>query len=78
MREREKILRSVKREDSVIIEGFRIAYNFTRPHESLNYNTPAEEAGIKGFGKGKEAWLKLILESALWQTYNQKQTAQTS
>ena len=47
VRERGKILRSVKREDSVIIEGFRIAYNFTRPHESLGYNTLAEKASEK-------------------------------
>ena len=29
-----------------IIDGFRIYYNFIRPHQSLNGKTPAQEANI--------------------------------
>lgn len=41
-----------------IIDGFRIYYNFIRPHMALNGKTPAEKFGIKI--KGENRWLTLI------------------
>lgn len=73
MREREKVMRGLKTEDTMIIEGFRVHYNFARPHESLNGQTPAEAAGIDYFGKGKYAWLRLLIESAIWRLLNENQ-----
>ena len=70
VREREKVMRGLKTEGTMIIEGFRIHYNFARPHEGLNGKTPAEAAGQDYFGKGKEAWLKLIKEAIMWQILN--------
>ena len=50
IREREKVMRGLKTEETMIIEGIRIHYNFTRPHKGLNGQTPAEAAGIDYFG----------------------------
>jgi len=41
-----------------IIDGFRIYYNFIRPHMALKGKTPAEACGIVINGKNK--WLTLI------------------
>jgi len=40
-----------------------------RSHQALSGNTLAQAAGIDYFGRGKEAWLKLIVERALWSMY---------
>jgi transposase InsO family protein len=61
---REKVLRKVKKVDSVIVEAFGIAYNFTRPHQALDYRTPVEAAGVDYFNKGTEAWMRLVIEQA--------------
>lgn len=63
VREREKILRGLKKEDSVIIDGFKVYYNFARVHQALG-KTPAQQAGI-GFGEGKHAWLQLLLRATI-------------
>jgi hypothetical protein len=44
--------------DSPIIEGFQIYHNFVRPHEALNGDTPADQAGIKIEGENK--WMTII------------------
>ncbi len=63
IREREKVMRSLKnREENHIIDGYRIYYNFIRPHQALNGRTPAEEAGINLNLKGNK-WLELIKKS---------------
>jgi transposase-like protein len=48
VRERDKVMRALKQDNPTnqIIEGFRIYYNFIRPHMALNGLTPAEMAGI--------------------------------
>ena len=58
MRERNKVMRAIKKPDSAIIEGQRIYYNHIRPHQALNGKTPAEAAGIETEGENK--WLTLI------------------
>jgi transposase-like protein len=58
IRDREKVVRGVKREDSPLIKGLQIYHNYVRPHEALNGRTPADVAGIEIIGQNK--WLTLI------------------
>jgi hypothetical protein len=51
-------MRSLKNDDSPVIEGMQIFHNFIRPHMGLNGDTPADRAGIKVAGENK--WLTLI------------------
>lgn len=52
-RDREKVMRSLKREDSPVIGGTQIFHNHFRPHMGLDGKTPAEAAGIKIEGENK-------------------------
>jgi len=58
IRDREKVMRGLKREDTPIITGYQIFHNYVRPHEALEGKTPAEACGIKVDGENK--WLTLI------------------
>jgi putative transposase len=58
LRDREKVMRSLKTSDTPILKGMQIYHNFIRPHEGLNGKTPAEAAGIKIEGANK--WLTVI------------------
>jgi putative transposase len=58
IRDREKVMRGVKKVDSPILKGYQIYHNYLRPHEGLNGETPAERAGIRVEGQNK--WLTLI------------------
>jgi transposase-like protein len=58
LRERVKVQRGWKSHKSAIAEGQRIYYNFIKPHQSLNGQTPAEKAGIKVIEKNK--WKNLL------------------
>jgi len=64
VRERDKVMRALKNDKPTnqIIEGFRIYYNFLRPHMSLNGLTPAEIANINLELEGNK-WLSLIKQS---------------
>jgi len=62
VRERNKVMRAIKKPDSPIIEGQRIYYNHIRPHQALNGKTPAEACGITV--KGENKWLTLIQQGA--------------
>jgi transposase-like protein len=53
LRQREKVMRSLKKPDSGILSGFQIYHNYIRPHKALGYKTPAEVAGIQVRGKDK-------------------------
>ena len=59
-----------KKEDSKIIEGHRLYYNFIKPHESLGGKTPSEEAGITLEGDNK--WLTLMKNAVQYQKSNKK------
>jgi len=58
IRDREKVMRSLKRVDTPILTGYQIFHNYMRPHEGLNGITPAQACGIKIEGQNK--WLTLI------------------
>jgi len=58
IRDREKVVRGVKREDSPLIAGLQIYHNYVRPHMALEGKTPADLCGIKV--EGNDKWLTLI------------------
>lgn len=58
IRDREKVVRGVKKADSPLIEGYQIFHNYVRPHMALEGKTPADKAGIMVQGENK--WLTLI------------------
>ena len=58
LRQREKVMRALKKPDTAILDGMQIYHNYIRPHEALNGKTPSEVAGIKITGRDK--WLTLI------------------
>jgi len=58
IRDREKVVRGLKKNDSPLIDGYQIYHNYIRPHMGLDGQTPAEKCGIKVEGDNK--WLTLI------------------
>ena len=58
IRDREKVMRGLKKKDTPILKGYQIFHNYIRPHEGLDGKTPAEACGIKVEGKNK--WLTII------------------
>jgi putative transposase len=58
IRDREKVMRGLKKSDTPILTGCQIYHNYVRPHESLDGRTPADMCGIKI--EGKDKWLTLI------------------
>jgi transposase-like protein len=58
IRDREKIMRGLKKPETPIIPGYQIYHNYIRPHEALEGKTPAEACGIKV--EGRDKWLTLI------------------
>jgi len=58
IRDREKVMRSLKKSDSPILTGYQLFHNYVRPHMALNGKTPADLAGIKV--EGSDKWLTLI------------------
>lgn len=60
-RDREKVVRGMKKDDSPLINGYMIYHNYVRPHMGLDNKTPAEKCGIEI--KGKDKW-KTLIENA--------------
>jgi transposase-like protein len=58
IRDRERVMRTLEKADSPILEGYQIFHNYIRPHMALEGRTPAEAAGITIEGENK--WLTLI------------------
>jgi transposase-like protein len=58
IRDREKVMRGLKKSDTPIIQGIQIYHNYIRPHEGLNGKTPADACGIEI--KGVNKWKTLI------------------
>jgi putative transposase len=62
IRDREKVVRGVKKDDSPLIEGYQLFHNYIRPHMALDGKTPADVAGIEV--KGDNKWLTIIQHAA--------------
>jgi len=58
IRDREKVMRGLKKPDTPIIPGYQIYHNYVRSHEGLGGKTPADACGIEVEGRNK--WLTLI------------------
>jgi hypothetical protein len=58
VRDREKVMRSLKIKRSPILTGYQIYHNYIREHQGIGNLTPAETCGIKIEGKNK--WVTLI------------------
>jgi len=58
VRDREKVMRGLKKKDTAILTGYQIYHNYVRPHEALDGKTPADLCGIEV--KGKNKWMTLI------------------
>lgn len=58
VRDREKVMRGLKKTDTPILKGYQIYHNFIRTHEGLEGRTPAEACGIMVEGENK--WITLI------------------
>ena len=58
IRDREKVTRNLKKDDSPILTGMQIYHNYVRGHMGLNGKTPADLAGIQV--EGNDKWLTLI------------------
>ena len=61
IREREKVMRGIKVDDTPIIPMNMIYYNFVRSHQGLQGKTPAEAAGVGIDGENK--WEVLLKRS---------------
>ncbi len=63
IRDREKVTRGLKKNNSPLISGYQIYHNYVRPHMSLDNQTPADRAGI--IIKGNDKWRTLIENASL-------------
>lgn len=57
-RDREKVMRGIKKTDSVALKGYQMYHNYFRKHEGLEGKAPADIAGIKIEGQNK--WMTVI------------------
>jgi transposase-like protein len=57
-RDREKVMRGLKKKDSPSITGYQLYHNYLREHEGLKGKTPAEACGIEIEGENK--WITII------------------
>jgi hypothetical protein len=53
IRDREKVMRGVKKTGSIALKGYQMYHNYFRTHAGLVGKTPAELAGIKIEGENK-------------------------
>ena len=58
VRDREKVMRSLKTTDSPIFDGLQLYHNYFKPHMGLKGKTPAEAAGITI--EGQNRWETVI------------------
>ena len=58
IRDREKVIRGLKRKDTPLLKGYEIYHNYFRLHIGLEDKTPSEACGIKI--KGDNKWITLI------------------
>ena len=58
IRDREKVMRGLKKMDTPILKGYEIYHNYMRNHIALDGKTPAQACGIEVNGDNK--WITLI------------------
>lgn len=63
IRDREKVVRGLKKDNSPLIRGYQIYHNYVRPHSALKNKTPAEACGITI--QGNDKWRTLIENASL-------------
>jgi putative transposase len=73
IRDREKIIRGIKKSDTPILSGYQIYHNYVRPHEALEGKTPAEACGLKVEGENK--WITIIQNASRHSTQSIKYIA---
>jgi transposase-like protein len=64
IRDREKVFRGLKKNDTPILEGLKTYYNYTKKHGALKGKTPSESALIEVDGKNK--WKTIIQNARLY------------
>ena len=74
-RDREKVMRGIKKGDSVMFVGYQMYDNYLRPHMGLDDTTPAEKCGIKINGDNK--WVTLI-QNASYQPHVSKRISNST
>jgi|SRR5689334_1843924 len=62
VRDREKVMRGLKKMDTPILTGYQLFHNYIRPHMALKGKTPTEVCGIEI--KGENKW-KTVIENAV-------------
>ena len=68
-RDREKVMRGIKKTDSVMFDGYQIYHNYIRSHMSLDGKIPAEKCEITINGEDK--WKTLIQQASVkWKNKN--------
>lgn len=73
-RDREKVVRGLKKDDSPLINGYQIFHNYIRPHMGLDGKTPSEACGIKIEGVNK--WLTLIQNAKMSREFTGRKMSQ--
>lgn len=58
VRDREKVMRGLKKVSTNVLPGYQLYHNFVRPHEGIGEVTPAEKCGVKIESENK--WVTLI------------------
>ncbi len=58
VRDRERVMRGLKKTNTPILDGYQVFHNYVRPHEALDGQTPADACGIHVHGENK--WLTII------------------
>jgi transposase-like protein len=76
IRDREKVVRGIKKTDTAILTGYQIYHNYVRPHEALKGKTPAEACGIQVDGSNK--WLTIIQNASQHPTVNREMNRPSS
>ena len=76
IRDREKVMRGLKKPDTPILTGYQIYHNYLRPHEALDGKTPADACGIDV--KGENKWVTLIQNAAHIPQVNRKKNNPSS
>ena len=63
IRDREKVMRGLKKDDTPLIPGIRVYNNFAKKHSGLGGKTPAEVAKIQV--DGPNTWKTIIQNASL-------------